>query len=343
MRSWLALALLGAGCGAGFDEFNQASTQQCPQTTVEGVDVYQGDGTVAWATVKSSGRAFAFAKASQGTGNKQSTFAANWSALKSLGILRGAYHYFDATADGVAQANWFLTQLNAAGGLEPGDLPPALDLECPTSPTQSSAGNMCLGNGKSGWAPTATIIQGVWDWLDTVEAATGMKPVIYSYVSWFGDFGFTDPRLTEYPLWIASVASPTCAAVPAPWTKATFWQYASNMHVPGIGSAATVADEDRFMGTEGELEIFAANAFPARDGGADGMLDGGTVDLAPVDLAEPAPTVDEGAPDDLASPPQKSHDGCGCQLGSAHSPPPGAALLLLGALLFFRRRRHGSQ
>ena len=61
-----------------------------------------------------------------------------------------------------------------------------------------------------------TVIQRTWDWLATVEAATQMKPIIYSYPSWFATFGFTDPRLTAYPLWIASPYSSTCATVPAP-------------------------------------------------------------------------------------------------------------------------------
>src|SRR6185295_5893661 len=165
MNRPLLAALLIAGCGPlEVGELQQAYTQQCPSATVvEGVDVYQGDGTINWMTVQSSGRDFAFSKASQGDYNTQSNFAANWAALKSLGMLRGAYHYFDATVDGVGQANWFLMQVDAAGGMEPGDLPPVLDLECPTSPTMASAGNMCLGNGKNGWAPTATIIQRVWE------------------------------------------------------------------------------------------------------------------------------------------------------------------------------------
>src|SRR2546430_5835665 len=119
----LLVAVVVAGCGPlEVGELEQAYTQQCPAMTVEGVDVYQGDSPLVWTTVQSSGRAFAFSKASQGDYNKQSNFAGNWSTLKSIGMLRGAYHYFDATVDGVAQAQWFLQQLNAAGGLQPGDL-----------------------------------------------------------------------------------------------------------------------------------------------------------------------------------------------------------------------------
>jgi lysozyme len=359
MRRWILPALFAAGCSSGVGELNQAaSTQQCPTTTVEGVDVYQGDSPIVWSTVKTSGRAFAFTKASQGNYNTQSNFDSNWSTLKSLGMLRGPYHYFDATVDGVAQANWFLQQLEQAGGLIPGDLPPALDLECPTSPNSNDPGNYCLGNGKSGWAPTATIIKGVWDWIHTVEAATGMKPVIYSYVSWFGDFGFTDPNLANYPLWIASVASTTCATIPAPWTKATFWQYSSKMHVPGIGAATTPADEDRFMGSQGGLNAFTiVDLVP--DAGADGAtagppdfaggivdlasstvdLAGGGIDLASVRSNHAGAPIDLGAPRaDASTSKVHSASGCGCQLGGT-APLPARWLALIVGLALSRRRR----
>src|SRR4051812_41461104 len=102
--------MLISGCGpeADIGELFQAYTQQCPPQTIEGVDVYQGDGTVDWTMVKSSGRVFAFIKATQGNTNKQSTFNANWGNTQAVGLTRGAYHYFDATVDGVAQAQWFL-------------------------------------------------------------------------------------------------------------------------------------------------------------------------------------------------------------------------------------------
>jgi lysozyme len=332
------------GCGgAVVDELEQASTMQCPSQTLEGVDVYQGDGVIDWNQVKTSGRAFAFMKASQGDYNKQSNFSANWANTQTVGIRRGAYHYFDATVDGVKQAQWFLTQLTLAGGLEPGDLPPALDLECPTSTVASDPGNLCLGNGSSGWAPTATVIQRTWDWLTTVEAATQMRPIIYSYPSWFATFGFTDPRLTAYPLWIASPYSTTCATVPAPWTKATFWQYSSKTQVPGIGGGISNVDVDRFIGGETEMNTFVAT--DVAQGGSDGGSDGGVdlarpaVDLAQADdLASPASADLAAAPDLRSNRPHGGDGGCSCQLGGRAAPLGARWLVLLVALAALRRR-----
>ena len=127
--------------------------------------------------------AFAFIKASQGNYDTQPTFAADWSGALAAGVVRSPYHFFDASIDGVAQANYFLGILNGEGGLKPGDLPPTLDIECPTAASQSATNPNCEYTGASGWAAAATVVQRAFDWLDTVEKATGRKPIVYSYES----------------------------------------------------------------------------------------------------------------------------------------------------------------
>jgi lysozyme len=309
----LLLALLGAGCGSEGSpagEVAEAYTQQCPDMDVEGVDVYAGTGTVDWAKLAAAGRVFAFIKATQGDYNTQSTFNTNWANSKANGILRSPYHFFDPTIDGVMQANWFLAELAQAGGLEPGDLPPMLDLECPVSSDQATAeakAPSCEHSGDSGWEPTATLIQRTFDWLNTVEAALGRKAIIYSYVSWFSSVGFTDTKLAEYPLFIASYNS--CPSVPAPWTSATFWQYSGTGSVSGI---AGNADLDRFLGTLTELNAFISATIELQDAGSD--LAPPPPDLAPLpDLARPADLGrDGGSRSDVQG-------GCACQMGGADS------------------------
>src|SRR5579863_6399541 len=266
MDRWLVfgafLIAASSGCSRVVDvaSESEASTQQCPSSTVEGIDVYSGDGTIDWTQVKGSGRQFAFIKATQGNYNTQSTFAANWSAAATAGVLRSPYHFFDATIDGVAQAQWFLNEVSKSGGLQPSDLPPMLDIECPTASTQAASQSGCEYTGNSGWAPPATIASRAFDWLNTVEQATGRKPIIYSYPSWFGDAGFTDSKLANYPLFIATYGS--CASVPAPWTTTVFWQYSASGTVPGLTAKA---DVDRFVGTIDGL--MGLTGTPPSDGG----------------------------------------------------------------------------
>jgi GH25 family lysozyme M1 (1,4-beta-N-acetylmuramidase) len=288
-----------AACGGRGSAVGQAVTTLCPTDTVEGVDVYAGDGAVDWTMVKASGRQFAFIKATQGDYNRQATFATNWAGAQTAGVLRSPYHFFDPTIDGTAQAQAFLDELSSVGGLQLGDLPPMLDLECPTASSESAAQPDCEHPGDPGWAPTATIIQRTFDWLGAVEQATGRKAIVYSYTSWFASVGFTDARLAGYPLFVASFH--TCASVPDPWTSAVFWQYSASGSVPGIASQA---DVDRFVGSAGDLAGLTGT------------------------------TPDGGVPPDAASAEAGGGGGCGCRSSSV-----GAIAFACLALPFVLGRR----
>jgi len=231
-----------------------SATQQCkPSAVVSGVDLNpDGDGTLDWA---SSGKGFAIIKATQGTSYEDADFAENWAALKTAKIVRGAYHFFDATVSGVDQANYFL---GVVGTIEPGDLPPTLDIECPVSGDSD-----CLGNGSSGDAPAAQITQAMNDFLTTVKQATGRTPIVYSYGSWFSDNGVDTTGLDAYPLWLADYSGTSCFDVPTPWVTATFWQFDSSGTVSGVN-----VDDDYFLGSASQLATFTADGGTPFDGGA---------------------------------------------------------------------------
>src|SRR5438105_6100539 len=129
MRSKGALLVfLAASCGGGaFPETDtEAGLTICANTTVEGVDVSRWDGTVDWAAVRSAGIAFAIARVSDGLAYPDSSFDANWAAIKAHGMVRGSYQYFEPAQDPIAQANYLLQHI---GTLGPGDLAPAIDTE----------------------------------------------------------------------------------------------------------------------------------------------------------------------------------------------------------------------
>jgi MYXO-CTERM domain-containing protein len=307
MLRWGTLIAIGAAaCTTSHDsrvgEVEQALTK-CPAQVIEGLDVYSGTGTIDWTKVQASGRGFAFIKATQGDYNTQTTFATNWANALAAGVKRSPYHFFDGTVDGVAQANAFLGELQAAGGLQVGDLPALLDIECPTSSVQASAQTNCEHTGDSGWVDVATLKQRVYDWLDTVQMATGRAPIIYSYPSWFADLQMTDMKLASYPLFIASYNS--CATIPAPWTTAVFWQYSATGTVPGVTGNA---DVDRFFGSADDLNAFTI---------------------------QPAPQPDAGMIDPMTPPPE-TPAGCGCRTSDA---PTAWSLAAIGLVLVLRRRR----
>jgi lysozyme len=349
----IAAALVACGGGAAPGEATSTTAQAvsiCPTATIEGIDVYDGNGTIDWTQVAGSGRAFVFIKATQGNYDNQSTFAANWSGAKAAGVLRSPYHFFDPTISGTAQATWFLDALTKQGGLQPGDLPPMLDIECPTSSTQSATDPNCEYTGNSGWVASATMAQEIFDWLTAVQQATGRTPIVYSYPDWFADVGFTSAQLTQYPLFIATYGS-SCADVPAPWTSMLFWQYSATGTVPGITGQV---DLDRFPGTMAQLmgltgaaggdagsEAAASDAASPEDASSPG--DAGTAgDASATDtgsLQGDGSFEDEGGIAPPAGGP-KSTGGCGCRLGGSAPPPAGwAAVATMAALVLLARRR----
>lgn len=320
----LALAACADSGGERVEHLSEANTSVCPTSVVEGVDVSNGQGTIDWTKVAASGRGFAFMKATQGDYNTQTSFAANWAGSKAAGILRSPYHFFDPTIDGVLQAQHFLTVLNGAGGLQPGDLPPMFDMECPTSSNQATAGKNCEYANNSGWVATATMIKRAFDWLTTVEQATGRKPIIYSYPSWFADAAFTDVRLAQYPLYIATLS--TCASVPLPWTSTVFWQYSFTGTVPGI---TPQVDLDRFVGTKAQLVAFANG--PINDAGVDAADAAATPHDAEADAIAPeASAIDAGDPNANAV---TGSDAAGCSCDLAKRTPSGRSALAIVAIV----------
>lgn len=236
LRASLLLGLGAiAGCAMQTGDEPTGTTEEAAVcatgTTVEGVDVSIYQGTVNWTAVKAAGRDFAIARISDGTGSLDSTFAANWAGIKSAGMVRGAYQYFEPGEDPTAQAN---IVINAVGMLVDGDLPVTADME--------------VAGGQSG----ATIAAHLQTWANAVETGTGKKPMIYTSPGfWNGSVAST--AFSSYPLWVANWG-PSCPTLPTGWSTWPFWQYSDMGSVSGIN--ATV-DLDKFNGTLAQLQAFA--------------------------------------------------------------------------------------
>jgi GH25 family lysozyme M1 (1,4-beta-N-acetylmuramidase) len=340
--AWLVLAVLVAGCGASPESSEPTATtaealQQCETVSVEGIDVSNGQGKIDWATVKAAGVDFAIMKATQGTYDTQSTFAANWAGSKAAGVIRSPYHFFDPTEDGAAQAHHFLSVVGAMG---PGDLPPMLDIECPTG----SADTTCLGTGTSDAASAADIATRMWAFIDTVQQATGKMPIIYTYESYFSSNGIDTTGLDAYPLYIADPVSGKCFDVPAPWTSAVIWQYSFTGTVSGISGDV---DRDRFIGTLAELQQFAQTTVGA-DAGADAGPEAGTDggrDAGPEAGGVEAGPLPEGGSDAGDLDQGGGGKGCGCRVAGFEAgelPRLALGAFAVLALAGAWRRRHSS-
>jgi lysozyme len=231
------LVLLTAGCIERADPDPTSETTSeirvCADgPTVEGIDVSKWQGAIDWDAVASDGIAFAFIRTSHGLGYVDEYYDANWSEARRVGIVRGTYQYFAPGEDVIAQAELLLDRM---GPLEPGDLPPVLDVEA-----------------DDGLSPPE-IVAAIHTWSDHVETRLGVKPIIYTAkYFWQDNVGAPDDFL-EHPLWVANY-NVTCPLIADPWARWDFWQYTSTGSVAGV---AGNVDRDVWNGTLDDLAAFA--------------------------------------------------------------------------------------
>jgi GH25 family lysozyme M1 (1,4-beta-N-acetylmuramidase) len=170
---------------------------------------------------------FAFTKATDGLHTTDKTFSTNWIAMKTAGLIRGAYHFAHPRHDAVDQATRFFKVVQPTSG----DLQLVLDLE--------------VNDGKK---PAA-----VWAWaqafLAEIERLSGRPAIFYSYGPfWKEQMGNPKDNL-NCPLWLADYRH--TAHVPHAWTDWTFWQYTEKGTVAGV---QTHVDLNHFQGTLAQLK-----------------------------------------------------------------------------------------
>ena len=179
---------------------------------IHGIDVSRYQQRISWEEVKAMQvndikLGFAFIKATEGNGNVDPYFKRNWKKAKEAGVIRGAYHFFIASKDGMKQAQNFMKKVT----LESGDLPPVLDVE------------------QTNGASTAVIRQEVKEFLDVMEMNYRVKPIIYTNIDFYNHYlkGYFD----DYPLWVAHYLQPHKPRIKRDWT---FWQHSEAGRVNGI-------------------------------------------------------------------------------------------------------------
>ena len=312
------VAVSVAGCvsdGSPHIEETRRTAVMCAEDeVVEGIDVSHWQADVDWQAVADSGIDFAFIRVSDGLAFRDQRFDDNWQQARAAGLLRGSYQFFRNNIDPVEQAQLLLDDM---GPLQAGDLPPVIDIET-----------------NDGTLSQDDFADAVQTWLDHVEAALGVKPIIYTRASfWNPQVGSAD--FGDYPMWVAHYGSDdyVCPNVPVGWTDWTFHQYTSS------GNAST---EDAFREVDGIAGRVDLNFF---DGSMDDLLeltyqddDGGDDEK---DEGQPAAVGDRlecqnGACVDQWTDTEVVPDGStGCQvIGRSSSPlmalPPLMALITVG-------------
>lgn len=221
--------------------------------SIEGIDISSWNPHIDWGRAAAGGVAFAAVKLTEGVGYVNALHAAQASGARAAGLVVAHYHY--ARPDESKPEDEAAYFLGALGQHTPGE-PLALDLEVDAPGVDLNA-----------WALT---------WLERVAAATGVKPLLYTYPN-YEQRDLSAPELAEFPLWLASYDGDVTPL--APWQAVTVWQYAGDAAgVPGCGDPT---DRDRFFGTLEDFKalgtpVVAATPPPAPNPGFPGARPDGT-------------------------------------------------------------------
>jgi lysozyme len=209
--------------------YDEETEHHLPDTALHGPRKRGLNGLSSWGAIAGAGNAFAVTKATDGDNKVDPKFAANWSAIRAAGLVRGAYHYYRTQASPEAQANRYCDAIGELGAM---DLPPILDLEEPPQwaaiPDPSERADL------------------VARWIDAAQTRLGRTPLLYVGVSFWNDvFAGTD-RFKSSPLWIANYATASQPRLPDGWSDWAFWQYSNKGSSPGVHGDV---DLDFFNGT----------------------------------------------------------------------------------------------
>ncbi len=204
--------------------------------TVHGLDISHYQCQIDWNAVRKMNVGgvkvdFVFMRATRGINMVDYQFKTNWKEAKKVGILRGAYHFYFFDKNPAQQAEFFLKHVN----IEKGDLPPVLDVEF-----DEKTDDKLL--------PKEDILRGIKTWLTIVEHKTGVKPIIYANLDYYGRY--ISYRFPEHKIWIANYNNTKGNLTLPDNRKWSFWQLNTQARCNGISEPA---DFNVFSGNMEEL------------------------------------------------------------------------------------------
>ncbi len=196
---------------------------------VRGIDVSHYQSSIDWeqlseARLNDFPIRFVIAKSTEGVTFRDKFYRKHSWSGRQHGFVVGAYHFFSPSEDGDSQAQHYLHNTD----LLPGDLPPVLDVET------------------RGERPLADFQREVLVWLRIVEQAYGVKPIIYSSVSFKKKY-LSGERFDVYPFWAAHYNHLRAPRYSGKWVM---WQYSDHGRVQGVDH---LVDLNVFHGTMDDL------------------------------------------------------------------------------------------
>ncbi len=195
---------------------------------VHGIDVSHYQGDINWKMLEQTRQGqfpiqFIFMKATEGGDYSDDRFTANFDSARAYGFIRGAYHFYNPKTDANKQADFFIQSVK----LEPGDLPPVLDIEKKGKDMKKLQSDLKL-------------------WLRKVENHYGVKPIIYASYKFKSRY-LNDSVFNTYPYWIAHYYVDS-VRYEGDWK---FWQHTDVGTLPGIEEKV---DLNVFNGSSTDLQ-----------------------------------------------------------------------------------------
>ena len=195
---------------------------------VHGIDISHYQGDINWKMLKQTRQGqfpvrFIFIKATEGGDFADDKFIANFDSARVHGFIRGAYHFYNPKTDADKQADFFINSVK----LEPGDLPPVLDIEKKGRDVKKLQDDLKI-------------------WLRKVESHYGVKPIIYASYKFKTKY-LNDSVFDSYPYWIAHYYVDS-VKYQGEWK---FWQHTDVGTLPGIDENV---DLNIFNGSFSELQ-----------------------------------------------------------------------------------------
>ena len=195
---------------------------------VHGFDISHHQGEINWAVLSKTQFTpfpirFVFLKASEGGDFSDTTFVHNFDLARQYGFIRGAYHFYNPKTDASRQADFFIRSVQ----LEPGDLPPVLDIEKRGDDDDRLRKDLLV-------------------WLRKIEQQYKEKPILYTSFK-INTRYLNDSVFNTYPYWIAHYYVDS-VEYKGQWR---FWQHTDAGTLPGIREQV---DLNVFNGTLEELK-----------------------------------------------------------------------------------------
>lgn len=195
---------------------------------VHGFDVSHHQGHIDWAALSEVQNTpfpirFVFMKASEGGDFSDTAFVHNFNEARKNGFIRGAYHFYNPKTDALRQADFFIRSVK----LEPGDLPPVLDIETRSDNMDKLRRDLKI-------------------WLRRIENYYKVKPILYTSYK-FKTRYLNDSVFNSYPYWIAHYYVDS-VEYQGEWK---FWQHTDVGRLPGIDEQV---DLNVFNGSMEELK-----------------------------------------------------------------------------------------